>query len=76
MLRIFQRLLQSVNAVKHEYSRLPTELLRFSNYKDKIDATEYGVWSIEINDSSKLVAYLKKQIDLYKKQILANNREI
>jgi hypothetical protein len=75
MLHIFKRLLGSVNAVKHEYRELPNEILRFSNYKDKIDATKYGVWSIEINESSQLVAYLKKQIDLYKKQMLLNNRE-
>ncbi len=41
-----------------------------------IDATKYGVWSIEIEDYSQLVAYLGKQIELYKKQILLNNREL
>lgn len=76
MLHIFTRLLRKVQSVKHEYSQLPNEILRFSNYKDEIDATKYGVWSIEIEDSSKLVAYLEKQIELYKKQILLNNREI
>jgi len=76
MLHIFARLLQKVNSVKYEYDQLPNEILRFSNYKDQIDATKYGVWSIEIEDSSQLLAYLDKQVELYKKQILLNNREL
>ena len=76
MLHIFTRLLQKVNSVKYEYDQLPNEILRFSNYKDMIDATKYGVWSIEIEDSSQLLAYLEKQAELYKKQILLNNREL
>jgi len=76
MLHIFSRLLQKVNSVKYEYDQLPNEFLRFSNYKDQIDATKYGVWSIEIEDPSQLLAYLEKQVELYKKQILLNNREL
>jgi hypothetical protein len=76
MLHIFTRLLRKVQSVKDEYEQLPNEILRFSNYKDEIDATRYGVWSIEIEDYSQLLAYLKKQIDLYRKQILLNNREL
>ena len=76
MLHIFSRLLQKVNSIKYEYDQLPNEILRFSNYKDEIDATKYGVWSIEIEDSSQLLAYLEKQVELYKKQILLNNREL
>ena len=76
MLHIFARLHRKIDSVKHEYGQLPTEILRFSNYKDPIDATKYGVWSIEIEDPSQLVAYLKKQVDLYRKQILINNREL
>lgn len=76
MLHILQRLLQRVESVQQEYGDLPNEILRFSNYKDVIDATKYGVWSIEIEDYSQLLAYLKKQVDLYKKQILLNNREL
>ena len=76
MLHIFTRLLQKVNSVKYEYDQLPNEILRFSNYKDTIDATKYGVWSIEIEDSSQLLAYLEKQAELYKKQILVNNKEL
>ena len=76
MLHIFTRLLQKVNSVKYEYDQLPNEILRFSNYKDTIDATKYGVWSIEIEDSSQLLAYLQKQAELYKKQILVNNKEL
>ena len=76
MLHIFSRLYQKIDAVKHEYGQLPTEILRFSNYKDRIDATKYGVWSIEIEDSSQLVAYLEKQVKLYREQILINNREL
>ena len=76
MLHIFSRLRQKVNSVKYEYDQLPNEILRFSNYKDRIDATKYGVWSIEIEDSSQLLAYLDKQVELYKKQILLNNREL
>jgi hypothetical protein len=76
MLHIFSRLLQKVNSIKYEYDQLPNEILRFSNYKDRIDATKYGVWSIEIEDSSQLLAYLDKQVELYKKQILLNNREL
>ena len=76
MLHIFTRLLQKVNSVKYEYDQLPNEILRFSNYKDTMDATKYGVWSIEIEDSSQLLAYLEKQVELYKKQILLNNREL
>ena len=56
MLHIFSRLLQKVNSIKYEYDQLPNEILRFSNYKDEIDATKYGVWSIEIEDSSQLLA--------------------
>jgi hypothetical protein len=76
MLHIFSRLRQKVNSIKYEYDQLPTEILRFSNYKDRIDATKYGVWSIEIEDSSQLLAYLDKQVEQYKKQILLNNREL
>ena len=76
MLHIFTRLFQKVNSVKYEYDQLPNEILRFSNYKDTIDATKYGVWSIEIEDSSQLLAYLEKQAELYKKQILVNNKEL
>ena len=76
MLHIFTRLLRKVESAQAEYGQLPNEILRFSNYKDVIDATKYGVWSIEIEDYSQLVAYLEKQIELYKKQILLNNREI
>jgi hypothetical protein len=76
MLHIFSRLRQKVNSIKYEYDQLPNEILRFSNYKDRIDATKYGVWSIEIEDSSHLLAYLDKQVELYKKQILLNNREL
>lgn len=76
MLHILQRLSQRVEAVKQQYGDLPNEILRFSNYKDVIDATKYGVWSIEIEDYSQLLAYLEKQIDLYKKQILLNDREL
>jgi hypothetical protein len=76
MLHIFSRLHQKVNSIKYEYDQLPNEILRFSNYKDRIDATKYGVWSIEIEDSSHLLAYLDKQVELYKKQILLNNREL
>ncbi len=76
MLHIFSRLLRKVESAQHEYGQLPNEILRFSNYKDVIDATKYGVWSIEIEDYSQLVAYLGKQIELYKKQILLNNREL
>lgn len=76
MLHIFSRLQRRIDSVKHEYGQLPTEILRFSNYKDQIDATKYGVWSIEIDDSSQLVAYLEKQVELYRKQILINNREL
>ena len=75
MLNIFSRLLQKVDLMKNKYGQLPNEILRFSNYKDKIDATKYGIWSIEIDDPSQLVAYLEKQIELYKKQILLNNKE-
>ena len=76
MLHIFTRLLRKVESAQYEYGQLPNEILRFSNYKDVIDATKYGVWSIEIEEYSQLVAYLKKQIELYKKQILLNNREL
>jgi uncharacterized coiled-coil DUF342 family protein len=76
MLHIFTRLLRKVRSVKDEYDQLPNEILRFSNYKDEIDATKYGVWSIEIEDYSQLLAYLKKQADLYRKQIALNNREL
>jgi len=76
MFHIFSRLFQKVNSIKYEYDQLPNEILRFSNYKDEIDATKYGVWSIEIEDSSQLLAYLEKQVELYKKQILLNNREL
>jgi hypothetical protein len=76
MLHIFTRLLEKVHSVKYEYDQLPNEILRFSNYKDTIDATKYGIWSIEIEDSSQLLAYLEKQVELYKKQILLNNREL
>ena len=76
MLHIFSRLRQKVNSIKYEYDQVPNEILRFSNYKDRIDATKYGVWSIEIEDSSQLLAYLDKQVELYKKQILLNNREL
>ncbi len=76
MLHIFSRLLRKVESAQNEYGQLPNEILRFSNYKDVIDATKYGVWSIEIEDYSQLVAYLGKQIELYKKQILLNNREL
>jgi hypothetical protein len=76
MLHIFTRLLRKAQSVQDEYDQLPNEILRFSNYKDEIDATRYGVWSIEIEDYSQLLAYLKKQIDLYRKQILGNNREL
>jgi len=76
MLHIFTRLLRKVRAVRDEYDQLPNEILRFSNYKDKIDATKYGVWSIEIEDYSQLLAYLKKQTDLYRNQIMLNNREL
>ena len=76
MLHIFSRLLRKVKSAQNEYGQLPNEILRFSNYKDVIDATKYGVWSIEIEDYSQLVAYLEKQIELYKKQILLNNREL
>jgi hypothetical protein len=69
-------LLRKVRSVKDEYDQLPNEILRFSNYKDEIDATKYGVWSIEIEDYSQLLAYLKKQADLYRKQIALNNREL
>ena len=75
MLNIYFRLLQKVDLMKNKYGQLPNEILRFSNYKDKIDATKYGIWSIEIDDPSQLVAYLEKQIELYKKQILLNNRD-
>jgi len=57
MFHIFSRLFQKVNSIKYEYDQLPNEILRFSNYKDEIDATKYGVWSIEIEDSSQLLAY-------------------
>jgi hypothetical protein len=76
MLHIFTRLLRKVESAQNEYGQLPSEILRFSNYKDVIDATKYGVWSIEIEDYSQLVAYLEKQIELYKKQILLNNKEL
>jgi archaellum component FlaC len=76
MLHIFQRLRREVDSVKQEYGQIPNEILRFSNYKDRIDATKYGVWSIEIEDYSQLVRYVEKQIDRYKKQILINNKEI
>jgi len=76
MLHIFSRLLQKINSVKYEYDQLPNEILRFSNYKDQIDATKYGVWSIEIEDSSQLLAYLEKQVELYKKQIILNNKDL
>ena len=76
MFHIFSRLRQKVNSIKYEYEQVPNEILRFSNYKDQIDATKYGVWSIEIEDSSQLLAYLDKQVELYKKQILLNNREL
>ena len=76
MFHIFSRLRQKVNSIKYEYDQVPNEILRFSNYKDRIDATKYGVWSIEIEDSSQLLAYLDKQVELYKKQILLNNREL
>jgi len=76
MLNIFSRLLQKINSVKYDYDQLPNEILRFSNYKDRIDATKYGVWSIEIDDSSQLLAYLEKQVELYKKQILLNNKDL
>jgi predicted nucleic acid-binding Zn-ribbon protein len=76
MLHIFTRLLRKVESAQYEYGQLPNEILRFSNYKDVIDATKYGVWSIEIEEYSQLVAYLGKQIELYKKQILLNNREL
>ncbi len=76
MLHIFSRLFRKVESAQNEYGQLPNEILRFSNYKDVIDATKYGVWSIEIEDYSQLVAYLGKQIELYKKQILLNNREL
>jgi len=76
MLHIFSRLFDKINSVKYEYDQLPNEILRFSNYKDQIDATKYGVWSIEIEDSSQLLAYLEKQVELYKKQILLNNKDL
>jgi hypothetical protein len=76
MLHIFARLLKKIDSVKYEYDQLPNEILRFSNYKDQIDATKYGVWSIEIEDSSQLLAYLEKQVELYKKQILLNNKDL
>lgn len=76
MLNIFSRLFQKINSVKYDYDQLPNEILRFSNYKDRIDATKYGVWSIEIEDSSQLLAYLEKQVELYKKQILLNNKDL
>ena len=76
MFHIFSRLRQKVNSIKYEYDQVPNEILRFSNYKDQIDATKYGIWSIEIEDSSQLLAYLDKQVELYKKQILLNNREL
>ena len=76
MLHIFSRLRQKVNSIKYEYDQVPNEILRFSNYQDRIDATKYGVWSIEIEDSSQLLSYLDKQVELYKKQILLNNREL
>ena len=76
MLNIFSRLFQKINSVKYDYDQLPNEILRFSNYKDQIDATKYGVWSIEIEDSSQLLAYLEKQVELYKKQILLNNKDL
>ena len=76
MFHIFSRLRQKVNSIKYEYDQVPNEILRFSNYKDRIDATKYGVWSIEIEDSSQLLSYLDKQVELYKKQILLNNREL
>ena len=76
MFHIFSRLRQKVNSIKYEYDQVPNEILRFSNYQDRIDATKYGVWSIEIEDSSQLLAYLDKQVELYKKQILLNNREL
>lgn len=75
MLHIFERLLQNIVSVKHEYNQLPNEILRFSNYKDNIDATKYGVWSIEIEDYSQLISYVEKQIELYKKQIRLNGKE-
>lgn len=75
MLHIFQRLVKKVVSMEREYSQLPNEILRFSNYKDNIDATKYGVWSIEIEDYSQLISYAKKQIDLYKKQIRLNGKE-
>ena len=75
MLNIFSRLLQKVELIKNKYGQLPNEILRFSNYKDQIDATKYGGWSIEIDDPTQLVSYLEKQIELYKKQILLNNRD-
>lgn len=76
MLHIFSRLHRKVESAQDEYGQLPNEILRFSNYKDVIDATKYGVWSIEIENYSQLVAYLQKHIELYKKQILLNNKEI